>query len=192
MRYRSNAVFTEQVGEKSHHHLAVLQHVAHAAGHTQVIFQHVVLTIALRIGCANNVNAADMRVNVAGYINPHHLGAELRVLENLLGRNNTGFQDVLAVVDVVNKAVECRDALHQAFFHDGPFVRRNDAGNQIKGNQAFGARAVFVFVTIDSKGDADPAKNHFSFSAACLHGLGALAGQPALVALVMRTHAVSA
>ena len=139
VRYRSNAVFTEQVREKPHHHLAVLQHVAHAAGHTQVVFQHVVLPIALRIGCANNVNAADVRVNVAGHIHPHHLGAKLRVLENLLGRNNAGLQDVLAVVHVVDKAVQRRDALHQALFHGGPFVRGNDAGNQVKGNQAFGA-----------------------------------------------------
>src|SRR6218665_4053784 len=49
-------------GEQAHHHLAVFQHVAHAAGHTQVVFEHVVL--ALRIGRAHDIDAGDMRVDV--------------------------------------------------------------------------------------------------------------------------------
>ena len=68
-------------------------------------------------------------------------------------------------------------------------MRRDDAGNQIKGNQPFGTRAFFVLGTVDGKGDADAPENHFGFGAARLHDLGGLLGQPALVALVMVTDA---
>ena len=192
MGHRGHPVLTEQVGKQPHHHLAIFQHVTHATGHAQVVFKNVVLTVALRIGRANNVNAADVRINVAGYIDPHHLGTELRILEDLLGRHNASLENVLTVVDVVNKAVKRRDALHQTFFHGGPLVSWNDAGNQVKGNQAFGARSVFVFGTVDSKGDTDPAKNHFSLGASRLHRLSTLARKPVLVTLIMRAHAVCA
>jgi hypothetical protein len=81
---RRDAVLAEELGEQPHHHLAVFQHVAHAAGHAQVVLEHVVLALALRIGRAHDVDAADVRVDVAGNVHAHHLGAELRVLEDLL------------------------------------------------------------------------------------------------------------
>jgi hypothetical protein len=42
-----------------------------------------------------------------------------------------------------------------------PFLGRNDAGNEVKGNQALGARAVFVFGAVHRKGDANAPKDHF-------------------------------
>ena len=189
---RRHAVLVEELGEQSHHHLAVFEHVAHAAGHAQVVFEHVVLALALRIGRAHDVDAADVRVNVARHINTHHLGAELRVLKNLLGRHHAGLDDVLPVIDVMDEAVERRDALHQALFHTGPFVGRDDAGNQVKGDQALGAGTVFVLVAIHGKGDADAPENHFGLRPAGLHGVCRLLGQPALVGLVMRAHTAGA
>ena len=64
------------------------------------------------------------------------------------------------MVDVVNEAVECCDPLHQALFHLDPLAVRNDARNQIEGDQPLGARAILVLGAIDGKGDADTAKDH--------------------------------
>ena len=193
MRHRGHAVLAEELGKQPHHHLAVFQHVADSAGNAQVVFKHVVLALALRIGRANDVDAADVRVNVARHVHIHHLGPELRVLENLLRRNHTRLDDLLPVINIVNEAVERGDALHQATLHAGPFMRRNDAGNQVKRNQPLGT-AIFiapdcVFDTVHGKGDSDPAENHFRLSPARLHPLGRLPGQPALIALVVRTDA---
>ena len=43
VRHRRHAVQAEQLREQPHHHLAVLEHVAHAAGHAQVVLEHVVV-----------------------------------------------------------------------------------------------------------------------------------------------------
>ena len=190
MRDRGNPVFTEQLGEKPHHHFAVFEHVAHPAGHPQVVFQHEVLAVSAGIRRTNNVDATDVRVNVAGHVDAHHFRAELRVLKNLLRRNHAGFEDFLSVVDVMNKTIERRDALYEAFFHGCPLMRRNDAGDQVKGNQSLGASTVFVLGTINGESDADPPKNHLGLFPPCLHGLRRLARQPVSVALVMFAHAV--
>ena len=185
-----NAVLTEQLRKKPHHHLAVFQHVAHAAGHSQVVFQHIVFARASGIRRANNVNAADVRVNIARHVDVHHLGAELRVLKDLLRRHDAGLQNLLTVVHVVNKAIKGGDALHQAFFHRRPFVRRDDTGDQIKRDQALSARAVFVFCAVYSKGDSYPAENHFGLFTPGLHRCIGLALQPLAVQLVMCPHLI--
>ena len=92
----------------------------------------------------------------------------------------------------MNEAVQGGDALHEALFHAGPLVRRDDAGNQVERNQALGApvssASVFVLGAINRKGDADAPENHFGFFTPCLHGSVGLTLQPVAVQLVMRPH----
>ena len=185
----SDSVLAEQLRKQSHHHLAVFQHVADAAGHAQIVFQDVVLAFALSVWSADDVDAADVGVDVAWHIDAHHFRSELGVLENLFSRDQPVLDDFLVVVHVVDKPVQRRDTLHQPFFHAGPLLGGNDAGDQIKGNQAFAAGPVFILVAIHRKGDADTPKNHFGFGSAGLHRVGRLLGQPALVALVVGSHA---
>ena len=73
MRHRRHAVAAEQAGEEPHHHLAVFQHVAHAAGHAQVVFQHVVLARAVGVARADDVDAGDVRIHLAWHIHALHL-----------------------------------------------------------------------------------------------------------------------
>jgi hypothetical protein len=119
-----------------------------------------------------------MRVHTAGHVHTHHLGAELRVLENLVGRDMAGLDDFLVVVHVVDEAVERRHALHQTGLHALPLVGRNDAGNQVKGDQALGAGTVFVFGAVHREGDADAAEDHFGLFAPGLHDVLGLLRQP--------------
>ena len=74
MGHRRHTVLDEELGEEPHHHLAVLQHVGDTAGHAQVVFEHVVLAAAVRVAGAHDVNARDVAVDAAGYIDAHHLG----------------------------------------------------------------------------------------------------------------------
>jgi hypothetical protein len=86
--------------------------------------------------------------------------------------------DLLAVVHVVNEAVERGHALHQTGFHALPLVGRNDAGNQVKRDQALCACSVFVFGTVHRKRDAHAAEDHLGLGTPGLHHVFGLLGQP--------------
>ena len=114
-----------------------------------------------------------------------HFGAELGVVFNLLTRHDSRLEDFLVVVNVVDKPIQGRHALHQPLFHAGPFVGRNDAGNQVKRNQPLGARAVFVLFSVHRKGNSHAAKDHFCFFAPFGHHVTGLARQPGVIDFVM-------
>ena len=189
MRHGGHAVHAEQIGEEPHHHLAVFQHVAYAAGHTQVVLQHVILALAFRVGRTHDVDACNLRINLVGHIHAHHLGAKLRIALDLLQRHDARFDDFLVVVDVMDEAVERRDALHQALLHALPLVRRDRTRNQVKRDQALSAAigpiCILVLRAIDGKGDADTTKDHLRLFTALAHHVAGLLGKPGVVALVM-------
>jgi hypothetical protein len=108
---------------------------------------------------------------LCGTCHAHHLGAELRVVQDLLGRDDAGLDDFLVVVDVVQEAVERRDALHQALFHAGPLVGGNDARDEVERNEPLGAGAVLVLGAVHREGDADAAEDHFRLFAPRTHHL---------------------
>ncbi len=60
------------------------------------------------------------------------------------------FDDELLAVDILQKKIQGHDALAEAGLDAGPFGLRQDAGNQVKGEEAFGAAAV----AIDGESDA--------------------------------------
>ncbi|MDT4872097.1 hypothetical protein FQZ97_1072640 [compost metagenome] len=119
------------------------------------------------------------------HVHAHHLGAELGVVQDLLGRNDAGLDDVLVVVDVVQEAVERGDALHQPLFHALPLVGGNDPGQQVERDQPLGAGAVLVLGAVHREGDADPAENHFRLFTPRSHHLTGLLRKPLVVALVV-------
>jgi hypothetical protein len=85
------------------------------------------------------------------------------------------FEDLLVVVDVVDEAVERRDALAQAALHLAPLGARDHARDQVERDQALGAGAVLVLGAVDGEGDADAAEDHLRFLAARRHHLGGCA-----------------
>jgi len=64
-------------------------------------------------------------VHAVEKVHPGHLRAVLGVVEDLLGRDVTGAEDLLIVVNVVQEPVERGHALHQTLLHDPPLVVRN-------------------------------------------------------------------
>ena len=77
------------------------------------------------------------------------------------------------------------DALAQAGLHLAPLLARNDAGDEVKGDQALGAGAVFILGAVDREGDAHAAEDHFRFFAPVAHQVRGLGLQPALVGAVV-------
>ena len=110
----------KQLGEQPHHHLAVLEHVGHARWHAQVVLEHKELAFT----GAHNVHPGDMCIDAAGHIEPLHLRPELRIVEDFLGGDNAGLEDVLVVIDVVEEQVEGAQALLQPGFEGAPLSRR--------------------------------------------------------------------
>ncbi len=192
MRHRRHAVQAEQFGEQPHHHLAIFEHVAHAAGHAQVVLEHVVAAAAVGIGGAHDVHAGDVRVHPARHLDAAHLGPVLAVVQHLLGRHQPGLEDLLVVVDVVQEAIQRGHALTQPFLHVFPLVTGDDARNQVEGDQPLGAGAVLVFGAVDGEGDADAAEDHLRLVATVAHQFLRLRLQPAFVGAVVVPHLAAA
>jgi hypothetical protein len=124
---------------------------------------------------AHDIHPRDVRVNAGGDVDALHFGPVLGIAEDLLGGNNAGTDDVLPVVDIVQEHVQRLDPLRQATLQHGPFMRRNDARNDVEGDQAFGAR----IVAVDSERDADTAEAQVGFGTLAGHAVGGLLFKPA-------------
>src|SRR5258706_15616226 len=66
--------------------------------------------------------------------------------EHVERRNDAVFQNFLLVINVVQKKIQRRDPLHESAFEKLPFLRRNDARHQIKGEDFLGACRVSINV----------------------------------------------
>lgn len=74
-----HGVLAEQLGKQAHGHAAVLQHVGNARWHAQIVFQHVIDAVALFIGCAHDVDAGNIGIDIVGYLDAFHLWPVLAV-----------------------------------------------------------------------------------------------------------------
>ncbi len=175
---RLDQLVGEQLREQPHHHAPVLEHVGHPGGHAQVVFEHVVLACA----GAHDVDPGDVGVDAAGHVHALHLAPVLRVGQHPLGRDAAGANDVLVVVNVVQKAVERLHPLLEPALEQAPFASRNDARHDVEGDQPFGAGVLAV----DGKSDADAVEGALGFLALLgdLVGRGAL--EPVRKTLVVR------
>ena len=81
------------------HGLAILKHIAHAAWHTQIVFQHVIFTIR----ATNEVTAADMNVDICRDIHAAKLWPVMFRLLDVEARNHLVFENLLVVIDVMQE-----------------------------------------------------------------------------------------
>ena len=135
-----------------------------------------------------------MRVDVARDVDSLHLGPILRIAQDLFGRERPARNDVLVVIDVVQKHVERAHSLLQARFELLPLSSRNDARHDVKRNQALGAlrRSLFLLFAIDGERHADPPEHEVGFGTLELHCVGSLLRQPALELAIVRAHTIAA
>ncbi|MCY1414466.1 hypothetical protein D9M71_299190 [compost metagenome] len=137
---RRNALGSKQLGEQTHHHLAVLEHIADAAGGAQIVLKHVVGAIPI----ADQVNPGDMRVDIAVQVQALHRQLVLLVGQDLLGRNDPGLDDPLVVIKVGQKHIQGLDPLDTAPLDHPPFAGRNTARNRVERDQALGTLLIAI------------------------------------------------
>jgi hypothetical protein len=135
-------------GKRAFHRAPVFQHVTDTARTATVVFQHEIIPFVI----ANQIRAADVNVNVLGHIEVHELAAEMFSGQHVLRRHDTILENFLLMINVVEKEIQCGDALRQTAFEVFPFLGRNDAWQQIKRENFLRAGRI----AIDVEGDALP------------------------------------
>ena len=116
-----HAALAEQFGKKALHHFPSHQHVRYAAGHAQIIFEN--HELARRN--TDQIGSGDCDVRVLADVEAADLAAE-----------------ALAAIDYFpwdDAVIQGCDALLQAALDARPFVPREDAAQQIIGEDLFGA-----------------------------------------------------
>ena len=117
---RGDALAGEQLGERPLADGPVLQHVAHARRHAQVVLEHV----HRAVGVAHEVGPGDVRPHAELRVDALALRTVVgRVVEQLAGEHAVG-DDPLVVVDVVDEAVEGDEPLDQAALDARPLAPR--------------------------------------------------------------------
>jgi hypothetical protein len=122
-----------------------------------------------------------MSVNPGGKVDADHLAPELRVVAHLIVRNMSGAEDFLIMVNVVHKGIKRLHPLPQACFHHRPLTRRNDARDDVEGDQALCAG----LFSIDGKGNAKAVKRAVCLGLLARQTLGRGRCQPGRKTLVM-------
>ncbi len=183
MIHRRDALPGEHLWEQAHHHFAVFEHVAHAAGGTQVVFKHVISAVAI----AHQVDAGDMRVDIAVQVQPDHRFLVTLVAQHLIRWNDPGLDDALIVIDVGEEQVQRIDPLDTPALDHAPFAGRDAAGDDVERDQALGV----LFVAIQGEGDSGAVKQQIGFTTTLGQQFRRRIGQPAGEILIMSTaHAV--
>ena len=77
-------------------------------------------------------------------------GRKCAASQTILFGNDAVAQNVLRVIDVVQKQIERGDSLHETALDQFPFVGRDDARNQIERKNPFRS----LIVVVDGEGDA--------------------------------------
>ncbi len=139
-------VLVEELREHLHHGFPVFQHVADTGGCAGIILQHVKLVLS----GAHDVGADDVGVDAAGRPEADHFGDEGDVVFDQLARDAAGADNLLLVVDIVEKGVQRDHPLLDALGEPAPFAGGDDAGNDVEGDEFFGT----VGMAVDREGDA--------------------------------------
>ena len=181
---RRDAVAREQLGKKPQHDLAVLQHVGDAGRRARIVLEHVE---AVGVD-AHDVDAGNVHVDVVRDLLAVHLRAENRILEDQILGYDSGLEDLPAAIDVLDVGVDRLDPLRQAALQEVPFGGRDDAGNDVEGDEAL----LRLRVAIDGKGDADAAEEQLRLAPAEIEHVRLDRAEPLRQLGIGRPHRVSA
>ncbi len=173
-----DALRRKQLGEQPHHHLAVFEHIAHAAGRAQVVLKHVVGAIAI----THQVNPGDMRVDVAVQVKALHRQLILLVGQHLLGRYDASLDDALVVIEVGKKHVQRFYTLDTALLDDPPFTGRDAARDGVERDQPLGT----LLVPVKGERDTCTVEQQVGFPPPLSQQLFGRIGKPAGEFSVMR------
>ena len=143
---RPHAALPEQRREDLLHHLAAREHVGHAARHAQVVFEHHEPAVRQ----AHEIGPHHVDVDVARHAHADHLAPEMPAGVDDAAGNHAVPDDLPLVIDVLEEEIEGGDALRQAALDGVPVTGRDDARQQIVGEDALGR----LVAAVDGEGDA--------------------------------------
>ena len=115
----AHAVAVEELREGALHDAAVGEHVTHAGGHAQIIFENDEFAGVE----AEQVGADDGDVDVARHLQAAHLAAIVLATVDKVARNDVVIENLGVRVDIAEKKIERGDALGQAALDAVPFLR---------------------------------------------------------------------
>ena len=147
---RHDRLAREGIGKEPHHDLAVLEHIGDARRRAHIVLEHEEIALA----GADQVDAGDMRIDIARRLDAEHLGAKGRVRQHELRRHEARLDDLLVVIDVVEEDVDRLHPLNAAALDKLPFGAGEDTRDQVEGDQPLGRAAI----GIDGESDAEAAK----------------------------------
>ncbi len=99
---RKDALLREEIGERALADRPVLEHVADAAGHAQIVFEHIHGAVAV----AHEIAATDVGPHPELRVDPDALVAEVHGVLEQFGREHAVADDPLLVVHVVDEHVD--------------------------------------------------------------------------------------
>ena len=102
------------------------------------------------LAVADQVAADDVDVLVVRHVDADHLPPEVAGAHDQPAGHDAVAEDLLLVVDVVDEAVERADALLQPGLDQPPLVGRDQARDEVEGEDALGA---LLLVGVDGEGD---------------------------------------
>jgi hypothetical protein len=100
----------KNLGEEPHHDRAVLQHVGDPRGRAQIVFKNVEYVLL----DANDVDACNMDVHIAGQVHALHFRTKERIAQKMRLGNHTRANYFLRMIDVVKKEIESLHPLHES------------------------------------------------------------------------------
>lgn len=179
---RSNRMHGEQIGEQPHHRLAVLQHIGDTGRHARIVLED----IKIVGGNPHHVDAGDVHIGAPRQIEPQHLRAETRIVEDQIRRDASCLKNVLLVIDVVEKRIDRPHALADAGADGVPLFRIKNAGDDIERDQPLDP----FLAAVHRKGDTEPAEDEISLLMFFGQLRGRGTGQPFLIGTVGITNPV--
>ena len=124
----ADVVLGEQLGEQAAHRDAVLEDVGDAGRRAHVVLEH----LPAAVGVADEVAAGDVTPHAAGRADAVSLAGEVGSRDDELPGDDPLFQDLLAVVDVLDEGVQRAHALGEAALDDAPLVGGQDARDEVE------------------------------------------------------------
>ena len=147
VRDLADADLLGEVREGALHQMPVLDDVGHARRRARVVLEH----LEAAVGVAHEVDAGDCHIGAERQVDAVHLAPVVRIARDELGRDEAVLEDLLLVVDVLDEPVDRGDALDAARLDDLPVGGRDDARDDVEGQDAVDR----VLVGVNGEGDAE-------------------------------------
>jgi hypothetical protein len=105
--HRGHAMTGEQFRKQPQHGLPILQHVGDSGGIADIVFQDVEAVVIN----PHNIDSGEVYVNIVRYLLAVHLRPEHGVLKHQIFRDNSGGENLPAMINIMNVMIERLDSL---------------------------------------------------------------------------------